>query len=127
GRAAVRHRADLLHDHRIARPMIATVGAGPRYVVGRPARHAQRLADPGDGQMGHRADSLRNDGVFFTISWAARRISTSIVFRPRPRSGPGLLPSAPRSWLGEPTPSLPCTAVVAPVSANRFQVRMTLG
>ena len=47
---------------------MAAVGTGPSHVVGRPARHAQRLADPGDGQMGHRADSLRNDGVFFPIS-----------------------------------------------------------
>lgn len=34
----------------------------------------------------HRPDPLRNDGLFFRISWAARRISTSIVFRPRARS-----------------------------------------
>jgi hypothetical protein len=38
-----------------------------------------------------RADSLRNDGFFLTISWAARRISTSIVFRPRARSSSRIL------------------------------------
>ena len=83
--------ADLLQDRRIARPLMATVGTGPNHVVRRPARHAPRLADPSDGQMGHRADSLRNDGVFFTISWAARRISTSMVFRPSARSSSRIL------------------------------------
>ena len=84
-RAAIGHGADLLQDRLIGGPVIAPVRARPGHVIGRPPGHAQHLADR-DRQLGHRADSLRNDGVFFTISWAARRISTSIVFRPSARS-----------------------------------------
>jgi hypothetical protein len=91
GRPAVRHRSDLLQDRRIRRAVIAAVRPGSGHVIGGSPGHAQGFADHGDGKVGHRADSLRNDGVFFTISWAVRRISTSIVFRPRARSSSRIL------------------------------------
>src|SRR5262249_59245591 len=86
GRAAVRYRADLIQDHRIGHPVIPPARPRATHVVGRAPRDLQNLADERERHAGHRADSLRNDGVFFTISWAARRISTSIVLRPSARS-----------------------------------------
>src|SRR5262249_11598884 len=124
-RAAVRHRVDLLQDQRIGRPVIAPARPGPAHVVGRSPRDPQDLADDREGQARHRADSLRNDGVFFTISWAARRISTSIVLRPSARSSSRILAYASRNWLAGTTSSLAWTAVVAPASANRLPLRIT--
>jgi hypothetical protein len=42
-------------------------------------------------------DHLRNDGVLFTISWAARKISTSMVLRPSARSSSRILAYASRN------------------------------
>jgi len=94
-----------LQDRRIRRAVMPPARPGSGHVVGRSPGHAQGLADHGDGEVGHSADSLRNDGVFLrndrarrrrarsflTISWAVRRISTSIVFRPRARSSSRIL------------------------------------
>jgi hypothetical protein len=64
GGPAVRHRADLLQDGRIGRPVITPIRTGPGHVIRRPPRDPQDRADHGERQAGHRADSLRNDGFF---------------------------------------------------------------
>jgi len=97
-----------------------------------PGRCSRPCADPehrGYGAHGvarHRPDSLRNDGPFFATSWAARRISTSMVLRPSARSSSRILAHASRKWLAGTPSSLAWTAAVAPASANRFQLRITL-
>src|SRR5262249_57516909 len=89
---AVRHRSDLLEHGRIVRATVRARGAARGGMVGRPPGHAQGLADRRDRAARHRPDPLRNHGLFFTISWAAWRISTSIVFRPTARSTSPLRP-----------------------------------
>jgi hypothetical protein len=50
-----------------------------------------------------------------------------MVLRPSARSSSRILAYASRKWLAGPTSSLAWTAVVAPASANLFQLWMTLG
>ena len=69
---------------------------------------------PPHGQARDRAHPLRTDGVFFAISYAARRISTSIASRPSAGSRSRIFAQASRNWLAGTTPSLACTAVVNP-------------
>src|SRR5262249_5593814 len=126
-RPAVRHRADLLQHRLVVGATIAPFRARPADVVGGAPGDPEDRTDRRHRMRRHRPGSLRNDGVFFTTSWAARKISTSMVLRPSARSRSRILAYASRNWLAGTTSSLAWTAVVAPASANRFQLRMTLG
>jgi hypothetical protein len=75
-RAAVGHRADLLQHRGVRHSVISPIGTHPGHGVGRAPGDAEYRADRRHRVRRHRPDSLRNDGVFFTASCAARRIST---------------------------------------------------
>src|SRR5262249_50641834 len=82
-RPTVGHRADLLQHGVVRRAMLPAARTGPRDVVGGPSRDREDGTDHRHSVAGHRPDALRKDGVFFTTSCAARRISFSMVLRPR--------------------------------------------
>ncbi len=56
------------------------------HVIGGASGHSQDSTDGCHRMTCHRTDPLRNQGLFFTTSRAASRISTSIVLRPSARS-----------------------------------------
>src|SRR5262249_54442990 len=127
GRAAVRPRADLLQDGQVGRPVISPVRPGPAHVVGRPPRDPQDVADHREGQAGHRADALRNAGFFYRPPGPRGGSRPPSSCGPAPARAPGSWRTPPANWLAGTTSSLACTAVVAPASANRFQLRNHAG
>jgi hypothetical protein len=90
-------RPDLLQDGGIVGTVIPAARPRADDVVGGAPGDPEHRADSAHGVGRHRPDSLRNDGVFFTISWAARRISTSMVLRSRARSSSRILAYASRN------------------------------
>src|SRR5688572_29963131 len=56
--------------------------------------------------MDHRPDSLRTEGTFFTISWAARRISTPWSCGSAPARAPESWRTPLRKWPAGTTSSL---------------------
>jgi hypothetical protein len=67
-RPAVRHRMDLLQDGLVRGAVLAAGRPAPGRVVRRAPGAAEDAADGRHRVAGHRPDSLRNDGVFFTTS-----------------------------------------------------------